>query len=64
LNIDNIKNADLTLNIYNVMGVLVKSETLKQNQRQINIGDLSNGVFMVTVKSKDFTENQRLIIQR
>lgn len=54
----------MTLNIYNVMGVLVKSETLKQNQRQINIGDLSNGVFMVTVKSKDFTENQRLIIQR
>jgi hypothetical protein len=64
LNIDNINNADLTLNIYNVIGTLVKSETLKQNQRQINVGDLSNGVYMVTIKSKDFTESQRLIIQK
>lgn len=57
-------NVDLTLNIYNVMGTLVKSEMLKQNNRQFTIGDLSNGVYMVTIKSKDFTENQRLIIQR
>jgi hypothetical protein len=64
LNIDNTNNADLTLNIYNVIGTLVKSEMLKQNQRQINIGDLSNGVYMVTIKSKDLTGNQRLIIQR
>ena len=60
----NINNVDLTLNIYNVIGTLVKSETLKQNNRQINIGDLSNGVYMVVIKSKDLTENQRLIIQR
>ena len=64
LNIDNINNTDLSLNIYNVIGTLVKSETLTQNNRQINIGDLSNGVYMVTIKSKDFTESQRLIIQR
>lgn len=64
LNIDNINNADLTLNIYNVIGTLVKSETLKQNNRQINISDLCNGVYLITIKSKDLTENQRLIIQR
>ena len=64
LNIDNTNNAELTLYIYNVIGTLVKSETLKQNQRQINIGDLINGVYIVTLKSKDFTVNQRLIIQR
>ena len=45
------------------MGTLVKIETLKQKQ-QINISDLSNGVYMVTIKSKDITEYQKLIIQR
>ena len=64
LKIDNSNNTELTLNIYNLMGELVKSEMLKQNQQQINIGDLSSGVYMVTIKSKDFTENQKLIIQR
>jgi hypothetical protein len=64
LNIGNTNNTDLTLNIYNVIGTLVKSEMLKQNQRQINIGDLSNGVYMVTIKSEDFIESQRLFIQR
>ena len=64
LNIGNINNAALTLNIYNVIGTLVKSEILKQNQQQINIGDLSNGVYMFSIKSKDFTANQRLIIQK
>ena len=64
LNIDNTNNAELTLNIYNVIGTLVKSETLKQNNRQINIRDLSNGVYMVSIKTKDWTESQRLIIQR
>jgi len=64
LNIANINNVDLTLNIYNVIGTLVKSEILKQNNRQINVGDLGNGVYMVTIKSKALTESQRLMIQR
>jgi len=46
------------------MGTLVKSEMLEQNNRQINISDLSNGVYMVSIRSKDLTENKRLIIQR
>ena len=54
LNIDN-NNSDLTLNFYNVMGALIKSELLKQNQRQINIGDLSNGIYMIEIESKEFT---------
>ena len=52
------------INFYTIVGTLVKSEMLKQNNRQINFGDLSHGVYMVTIKSKDLTENQRLIIQR
>ncbi|MGD0712155.1 MAG: T9SS type A sorting domain-containing protein [Bacteroidales bacterium] len=64
LNITNKNNADYILNIYSVIGTLVKSEMLKQNQQQISIRDLSNGVYMITVKLKDLTENQRLVIQR
>jgi hypothetical protein len=63
LNIDN-NNSDLILNIYNVIGTLVKSELLKQNQRQVNIGDLSNGIYMIEIESKELTGKQKLIIQR
>ena len=64
LNIDNLYNTDWTLNIYNVVGTLVKSEMLKQNNRQINIGDLSNGIYIVEIKTKEWTGKQKLIIQR
>jgi hypothetical protein len=64
ISFDRSNNDDLTLNIYNITGTLVKSEMLKQNQRQINIGDLSNGIYLVEIKSNNFTENQKLIIQR
>jgi hypothetical protein len=64
LDLTNESNIDLTLNIYNVIGTLVKSEMVKQNQPQINIEDLSNGVYMVEIKSKDQTLNQRLLIQK
>lgn len=64
LNINNINNDELTINIYNVIGSLVKSEILKQNKSQIYIGDLNNGSYIVEVKSKEYTEKQKLIIQR
>lgn len=64
LNIIRSSNEALTLNIYNVIGVLVKSEMLKQNNRQINVGELSNGIYMVEIKTKEWTEKQKLIIQR
>jgi hypothetical protein len=64
LNIDNTNNADMTLNIYNAIGSLVKSEMLKQNQQHINIGDLSKGIYMLEIKSKEWTKKQKLIIER
>lgn len=64
LNIDNLTNKDLTFNIYNMTGNLVKSEMLQQNNQQINIRDLNNGIYMVEIKTKEWTENQKLIIER
>ena len=57
-------NTDLTLNIYNVVGKLISSEKLRQNQRQINVGDLSNGIYVIEIKSKEWSEKQKLRIQR
>jgi hypothetical protein len=52
------------LNIYNIFGSLVKTEILNQNQQRINISDLSNGLYFVTIESNKWTQNQNLIIQR
>jgi len=57
-------NADLTLNIFNVTGKLISSETIGRNQQQLNIEDLSNGIYIVEIKTKDWTEKQKLIIER
>lgn len=64
LNFENINNADFTLNIYNVIGKLISSETLRYNHQQINIGDLSNGIYIVEIKSKEWSGKQKLIIKR
>lgn len=50
--------------IYNIFGALVKSGMAKQNQNQIDTRDLSNGIYIVEIKSKEWTEKQKLIIQR
>jgi len=55
---------DVEINIYNNFGKLVKSEMLTQNNAQINIGDFSNGVYIVAIKLKDLTEYQKLFIER
>jgi len=54
----------LDLNVYSISGTLVKSEMLKQNQHETNIADLPNGVYLVTIKSKNETETKKLVIQR
>ena len=63
LDINNSNNEIFEINIYDVIGKLMHSEILKQNQKQINIENLANGIYMVSVKSKNFIENQKLIIQ-
>jgi len=46
LDIEYLKENNLTLNIYNIMGLLVKSKIIAKNQRQINVGDLNNGFYL------------------
>jgi hypothetical protein len=53
-----------TLNIYNTLGSLIKTETLNQNKKSINVSELSNGLYFVIIISKELTQSQKLIIQR
>ena len=64
LNTENINNENRTLTIYNIVGELVRSETLSQNQQKINVEDLNNGIYMLEIKSEHGYEKQKLIIQR
>lgn len=52
------------ISIYTVSGELVWSEILKQNRQQINVADLSNGIYLIEIKSAQKVEKQKLIIQR
>jgi hypothetical protein len=52
------------LSIYNIIGSLIKTETLYKNQQSIHVNDLYNGLYFVTIKSNESTQNQKLIIQR
>ena len=64
LNFDPTNKAEMTLTIYNIIGELIRSESIAQNQVQIKTGDLDNGIYMVEIKTKEWSEKQKLIIQR
>lgn len=55
---------DLTVQIYYIDGSLVKSATINQHNQQIDIEALSNGVYMVFMRSSDAQGVQRLLIQK
>ncbi len=63
-NTDNINNASLTLNIYNIIGKLIRTETLLKIQKQISVKDLNTGIYMVEIKSADWSKKQKLVIQK
>lgn len=64
LNLKYSSNEKLTLNIYNITGKLNRTEILQQNQQQINVEELKNGVYIVEIKSNSGTKNQKIIIQK
>lgn len=64
LDIEYLKDNNFTLNIYNIMGLLVKSKTIAKNQKQINVGDLNNGIYLLEIKANDWTKSQKLIIRK
>jgi len=64
LNTAHFNYTDLTVRIYNVVGQLVHAENIQQNQQQINIKNLKNGIYTVEIRSKEWTGKQKLIVQK
>ena len=61
----NMKNAsNLKMNIYSILGVLIKSEKLNPNQSEIFTGDLNNGNYIMEIISGDNVYTQKFIIQK
>lgn len=55
---------DMSLNIYDITGVLVRSITLDHRQLQVNVRDLKSGVYIVILKSQDLIESKKLVVNR
>jgi Secretion system C-terminal sorting domain len=64
LNFQNSSKNNTFVNIYNVVGELIHSEQLQQDQQKINVADLCNGIYMVEVGSNEGSEKQKLVIQK
>lgn len=64
LEINNVNKEVLTLNIYNIIGSLVKRETIRHEKNQVNVGDLLNGIYLIEIRSNDSSQRQKLIIQK
>lgn len=61
------KNGNLlgaTLEIYNNIGVLLRTETIMNNPHPVNALDLRNGLYLIIIKSKDNIQYQKLIINK
>ncbi len=54
----------LRLRIFDAMGNLVKSLKIDQNQHQIYVGDLNNGMYLIVINSNEISESQKLLIQK
>jgi len=65
VNINQAGNAgNIVLAVYNLTGALVKTENITSGHQQIDISNLSNGIYMLKFNAANFTEKQKLIIQR
>lgn len=53
-----------TVNIYNINGQLIRSKTLNQNQNQINVADLSKGLYTLVLVSGEHLVVKKFIIMR
>ncbi|HBX49660.1 MAG: hypothetical protein A2275_07865 [Bacteroidetes bacterium RIFOXYA12_FULL_35_11] len=59
----NFNNA-VTLNIYNILGKLVRTEILQKDQNIFNLDYLYNGIYIVEIKSKEWSAKQKLIVKK
>jgi fibronectin type 3 domain-containing protein len=64
LKFENQINKGMTLTLYNAIGEIVKTIAFQQNQQQMDVNDLSNGLYFVELKSGSEHSIQKLIIEK
>lgn len=57
-------NETWKVSMYTINGTLVKSETVRNNQKKIGIADLPNGIYSVIIAFKNSTETKLLTVQK
>lgn len=58
------KGADLTLFMYNSSGSLVRTVKIGSQQQQVSTADLTEGIYVIEVRSREHITRQKLLIQR
>ena len=60
----NILNEPTLLTIINTLGVVVMQKTISMQHSTFNIQHLISGIYYITLSNKDFSETQKIIIQK
>ena len=47
VNISGLENEEIQLNVYNITGVLIKSQVINSNHSQINLSDCKQGIYLL-----------------
>ncbi len=56
-------SASKEISIYDVLGKLVLQTTLNVNNKEVNVGALNSGVYIIKIKENDATATRKLIIK-
>jgi ligand-binding sensor domain-containing protein len=64
LDIQSKSTLEVTIHMYSLNGVLLKTALVKQSQLQLQISDLANGIYFVEVISGNWAQKQKLVINR
>ena len=64
LKIQNSNNESLTLNIYNTMGSIVKTLRINDKDNQVDVSDLTNGIYFMSLSSDNYNAKQKLVINK
>jgi len=63
ISMSDLKNETYKLNVLNIVGEKVYSQTIKNNKEQINLSALNKGVYFLNVSNSKLNHTQKIIIK-
>ncbi len=64
IDVGNATIKNMTLNIYNALGAVVKATVMEQNKQQIDVSDLPNGLYMIEIRSSNGSSRSKVMIEK